>query len=86
LFERLSKSTKKFNPEAIQMQKEIEEMKDCTFKPETNEKSKYMVAQQDYMDREQFYERLYREGETKEKYKKSLQMLKEHAETNGCTF
>jgi len=33
LFERLSKSTKKFNPEMLQLQKENEEMKDCTFKP-----------------------------------------------------
>lgn len=43
LFDRLSKSTKKFNPELLQLQKENEEMKDCTFKPETNKKSKEMV-------------------------------------------
>lgn len=36
LFERLSKSTKKFNPELIQMQKDAEEMRECTFKPTTN--------------------------------------------------
>ncbi len=54
------------------MQKEMEEMKDCTFKPETNHKSQQMVNNQDYQDKEQFYDRLYREAETKDKYKKSL--------------
>jgi hypothetical protein len=40
IYERLSRSTKKFNPELMQLQKDQEELKDCTFKPETNLKSK----------------------------------------------
>eukprot|EP00347_Sterkiella_histriomuscorum_P011834 403370925 len=89
LFDRLSKSTKKFNPELLQLQKEQEEMKDCTFKPETNYKSKQIAEQRnctDYVDKEQFFDRLYKEAENKEKFKKSLQQIKEQAEVNQCTF
>lgn len=46
LFERLSKSTKKYNPELLQIQKDNEELKECTFKPETNKKSSEMVNYQ----------------------------------------
>ena len=51
-------------------------MKDCTFKPETNYKSKQIAEQRnhtDYVDKEQFFDRLYKEAENKEKFKKSLQ-------------
>ncbi|CDW85157.1 UNKNOWN [Stylonychia lemnae] len=88
LFERLSKSNKKFNPELMQLQKENEEMKDCTFKPETNNKSKVIAERnlQDYQDKEQFFERLYKDAEAKDKFMKGLQTIKDHAEVNQCTF
>jgi len=49
------------------MQKENEELKACTFKPETNTKSTTLVDQSnnDYKNKERFYDRLYKEGETK---------------------
>ena len=73
LYERLSKSTKKINPELLQLQKENDEMKDCTFKPQTNTKSKELaVSQVDYSDKEQFYDRLYKEAEAKDQFKKSM--------------
>lgn len=58
----------------MQLQKENEELKDCTFKPETNIRSQQLAekVQNDYMDKDQFYERLYKEAENKDKFKKSL--------------
>lgn len=40
----------------------------------------------DYSDQEQLFERLYKEAEVKDKFKKSLQTIKDHAEVNQCTF
>ena len=63
-------------------------MKDCTFKPETNVKSKVIAEKnvQDYQDKDQFFERLYKEAEAKDKFKKTLQTIKDQAEVNQCTF
>ena len=38
-YDRLSRSVKKFDPQIIDLQKEREELRHCTFKPETNFKS-----------------------------------------------
>jgi hypothetical protein len=73
LFERLSKSTRKFNPELLQIQKENDELRECTFKPETNKKSTDIAHNQaEYTDKDKFYERLYKEGEAKDQYMRSL--------------
>lgn len=42
--------------------------------------------QSDYEDKDHFYDRLYKEGENKDKYMKTLQILKDQAEINSCTF
>lgn len=60
-------------------------MRVCTFKPETNKKSKEMVND-NYNDKEKFYERLYKDGEIKDQYKRTLKMMKDNAEVNKCTF
>lgn len=49
------------------MQKENEELRDCTFKPQTNKKSMEIVAgDSKYSDKDSFYNKLYKEGENKD--------------------
>lgn len=39
VYDRLSRSMKKFNPQMLDLQREREELRQCTFKPETNYRS-----------------------------------------------
>lgn len=53
--------------------RESEELKACTFKPETNHKSNEIAASQsNYKDKEKFYERLHKESEVKNQYMRGL--------------
>ena len=54
LYDRLSKSTKKVPVEVLQTMREVEELKQCTFKPETNKKSTDLMSdakRDEYVDR-----------------------------------
>jgi len=62
------------------MLKESEEMRDCTFQPSTSRKER---PRGDY---QKLYDRLYKDGETKNNYLKQLAVLKEYSEQAGCTF
>jgi hypothetical protein len=88
VYDRLSKSQKKFNPQMLDLQKEREELRQCTFHPETNFRSQILVERQNlnYQDKDQLCNRLYKHAETKGKYLQSLKALKDHVELRECTF
>ncbi|TNV82785.1 hypothetical protein FGO68_gene11827 [Halteria grandinella] len=87
-YDRMSRSVKKFDPQLIDLQREREEMKHCTFHPETNYRSQVLVERQNlnYQDKDQLCNRLYKHAETKDKYLQSLKALKDHVELRSCTF
>jgi hypothetical protein len=84
----MSRSVKKFDPQVLDLQREREEMKHCTFHPETNYRSQVLVERQNlnYQDKDQLCNRLYKHAETKDKYLQSLKALKDHVELRACTF
>lgn len=68
------------------MAKENDEIKACTFKPMTNKKSEQYVYNNDYKNKDKFYERLYKEGEVKQQLLRNMQMIKDHKDVAQCTF
>lgn len=79
--EKLAMPKKRYD---IETEKLAQEMKDCTFNPNLNQKSRKMVKNNE--TGESHYEKLYKKHQEKMKKVQSMAALKKDTELDQCTF
>ncbi|CDW78423.1 UNKNOWN [Stylonychia lemnae] len=80
VYEKLSQNNRPYYVEIARLIQEMEERKQCTFKPQVNQEGRR------YDDQQDLFERLYQEKQLKDMDHQRRQHIKMVKETLGCTF